>query len=257
MKKLSSKLMALIVTISLLSMNNILFSNAANLSITEVTLNVGDITTVTVFDNVNGYWVSDKPDVATVEDGVIRGLSAGDAVISFVEYGDVKNDIKVSVVDTKAIKKFDKYSVTNTPIKENDLKPGRYIIKAERGKFGTYTISQVSENIGYMQSANILTNTVTDLEDGCEIELGNCLLYSLESIKLNTSTQGSFIVGQHIPAGTYIIETDNCDIGQYILYKDASKDEISEAYNIKQDTPYSVRLYEGEYIELNGLKLVG
>lgn len=257
MKKLGSKLIALILGVFMVNANNAFVSKAANLSNTEVTLNVGDVTTVTVFDKVEGYWTSDKPDVATVENGVIRGLSAGDAIVSFVEYGDIRNDIKVSVVDTKAIKQFDTYSVTNNIVKENDLKPGKYVIKAQRGKFGTYTVSQVTENIGFMESSNIWTNAVVNLEEGYEIKLDNCLLYSLESIKLNTSSSGAFIVGQHIPAGTYVIETDNCDVGQYILYKDANKDEINEAYNIKQDTPYSIRLYEGEYIELDGLKLVG
>ena len=111
--------------------------------------------------------------------------------------------------------------------------------------------------MGYMSSADIITNNIVDLEDGSKLNVENCSVYSLESIKLNTSSSGSFIVGQHISAGTYVIETDNCDVGQYILYKDVDKNEILESYHIKQDTPYTVRLYEGEYIELNGLKLVG
>lgn len=251
------KMLTVVAIMLALGISNILSGNAVSLSSTEVTLNVGDVTTVTVFEDVDGYWISDKPDVAAVENGVIRGLSAGDAIVSFVEQGDIKNEVKVSVVDTKAIKQFNSYNIKNTPVKEDDLKPGRYVVKAERGKFGTYTIKLIDANIGYMQSGSVLTNTVVDLKENYNIELSGCLLYSLESIKLNTSSQGSFIVGQHIPAGTYIIETDNCDVGQYILYKDASKSEIVESYNIKQDTPYSVRLYEGEYIELNGLKLVG
>lgn len=257
MKKFGIKLLSLVLGFAMVNMNNTFISYGAELSNTDVTLNVGDVTTISVFGDSQGYWTSDKPDVASVENGVIRGLSAGDAVVSFIEYGDIKSDVRVSVIDSKVIKQFDNYSITNNAVKENELKPGKYVIKAERGKFGTYTISQVSENIGFMESRSIITNTIVSLEDGYNVKLDGCLLYSLESIKLNTSSSGGFVVGQHIPAGVYVIETDNCDVGQYILYTDTDKNEISESYNIKQDTPYSIRLYEGEYIELNGLKLVG
>lgn len=258
MKKLNLLNIAIKIGILLVLIMNVqlmLKAHGADLSTTDVTLNIGDITTVTVFDDVDGYWVSDKPNVATVEDGVIKGLSAGDAIISYVEYGDIRTDVKVTVVDNKVLPKFKEYIISETSKEENSLRPGKYVIVADRGKFGNYTISYTDSNMGYMSSANILTNNIVDLEDGSKLNVENCSVYSLESIKLNTSSSGSFIVGQHISAGTYVIETDNCDVGQYILYKNVDKNEILESYHIKQDTPYTVRLYDGEYIELNGLKL--
>jgi hypothetical protein len=258
-----------LITILLLIITNIMSSTvgyAYSFSSTSKVLTAGNTSRVKVTDDngneVVGTWKSKDTDIARVDnEGNVTAISAGKTKITFDDGKNFEKDIEISVKDSKREYYNNMYMVRELGDADdpytvlNAIQPGVYIVLKDGDDANVTIETDNDENIlGIKYNSAVKYNTIIKVEDGDIIRQNHCKLVSLDS-ELDTTGSGVFIVGTHVPAGDYAIETDNCKEGTVEVYSDVSYKECLLALPVEQKKPQSVSLKDGNIIVLNGAKL--
>ena len=258
-----------LITILLLIITNIVSNTvgyAYSFSSTSKVITAGDTSRIKVTDDngneVVGTWKSENTDIARVDDyGNVTAISAGKTRVTFDDGKNFEKDIEISVRGPKRDYYNNTYVVKALGDEEDTYKvldaiqPGVYVVFND-GDDANITIETGNdENIlGIKYNSDVKYNTIINVEDGDIIRQNNCKIASLDS-ELDTTGSGVFIVGTHVSAGDYIVETDNCKGGTVEVYSDVSYKDCLQALPVEQKTPKNISLHDGNVVVLNGTKL--
>lgn len=141
-----------------------------------------------------------------------------------------------------------------------DIPEGEYIICSDGGTpdknfyMGVYTSSSCSDE-SQIYGDWYQGNTIAVLEEGQFIEVSHGNIYDREKsgIKLSPFTEsGMFRAGEDIPAGDYIVKSDNSQYtGTYVVYSSLNSVApiIKESGFIEDEKITKIVLSDGEYVE--------
>lgn len=142
-----------------------------------------------------------------------------------------------------------------------DIPAGTYMLWASDLKYSGYFVYSSDANADdIIENDNFSTNTIIEVYNGEYLDLRRCDAYPLEDAKAPQKQNGSFgegfyIIGEHIPAGEYKLEsTDAKYSGYYCIYNDLRRENIDSNGNFS-DTRY-ISLSDGQYLKLNRCKIV-
>lgn len=148
-----------------------------------------------------------------------------------------------------------------------DIEPGVYILynneEDKRGKVDTvdYLLAYDDEDIDgnvvkRERSYNIPYSDLLKLSKGQQILITKGFIIPLEkSYGLELKTSGYFVVGVHIPKGTYIAEiANNKDFAQVSIYSLKNQDKLEtvrlESQSLIYDKTSEITLKDGQYISI-------
>ena len=130
------------------------------------------------------------------------------------------------------------------------------LLLSEADKGGMFIVSTDAnaENVIYYDYFH--GNSIATVKNGEYLKLSSCYAKKFSSVKsLNTSGEGMFKVGTHIPAGEYKLTTTEDDIGgMYTVSGDSRKEEVI-AWDYFKGSAY-VQVKNGQYLILNGCKII-
>lgn len=140
----------------------------------------------------------------------------------------------------------------------SDIPAGEYVVFAD-GILGIGYMEVAKDSSGELDSiianANIEGNDIITISDGQYFKLQGAYAIPFEEAELDTTKEGTFKVGTHIPAGEYkiVLDEDNAlEMGYIEAATDSSGslNSIRTNDNITGDTYITVN--DGEYLTLTG-----
>lgn len=140
----------------------------------------------------------------------------------------------------------------------SDIPAGEYVVFAD-GILGIGYMEVAKDSSGELDSiianANIEGNDIITISDGQYFKLQGAYAVPFEEAELDTTKEGTFKVGIHIPAGEYkiVLDEDNAlEMGYIEAATDSSGslNSIRTNDNITGDTYITVN--DGEYLTLTG-----
>ncbi|BCN29601.1 hypothetical protein [Anaeromicropila herbilytica] len=141
-----------------------------------------------------------------------------------------------------------------------DIPAGEYVIISSDGANAHMILSKTaSDSMGdIILDETFSNNTIATIEDGTFLTLKGAYARPIsENIELDTTKDGMYKVGLHIPAGKYtLINNGNVEGYAYVeITKDSlhNTDSILSTYTIDKDL--EVTLEEGQYIKLIGARI--
>ncbi len=240
------------------------YSLAYNISSDGEVIKAGETTKILITDDdgneVTGSWTSDNTDVARVDEhGNITGLSNGQSKITFTDNKEFEKTFIIGVESNTKEYYNELYIVAEKYDDETDIDgtiaPGVYIVMATEDDANITIESGNEENIlGIKYNSDVKYNTIISVDENDRIRQHGCKIVSLDT-ELDTTGSGVFLVGTHVPAGEYVVETDNSLDGTVEIYEDYDYADCIAALPVEQDSPQHVSLADGNVIVLNGCKL--
>lgn len=140
-----------------------------------------------------------------------------------------------------------------------DIPAGVYILFPNDADVRAYfSYSSDANGNDIIENDNFEGNSIIEIHDNEYLELSRCTAYPLDSAPTIQTTNGYFtdgfyIVGVHIPAGEYKIETTDNTSGYYCLYNDIRREDIDSNDNFENSRYISVQ--EGQYLLLSRCKV--
>ena len=244
---------------------------------------------------INGSWKSDNNKVCTVDsDGTITGVGLGTSIVHFKGDDGTTKDINVNIIRNKLKNKNVSYIVRDSEVEyteqvvqeteapiidenhitvaewdaellennsssededETIIEPGVYIVKAI-GNDARCTVESADALLGvkYNSNINVGSNAIIEVASKDKVNTYNCELLDLYE-PLNTTGSGEYIVGMHVPAGSYIVETDNSERGAVEIYTGCNKENAVYTEIVTQDSPVVINLADGQLVSLIDCKL--
>ena len=157
---------------------------------------------------------------------------------------------------------------TSTPMKVyysstykvgTDIPAGEYVLFPNESSAYFERSSDSSGNLdSIIANDNFTSNSIITVSDGEYLKLSYCHAISIsENPAVDTSGDGMFKVGIHIPAGEYKLEADS-DIGTG--YFEVSNDSLQvltsiTSNNVFQGTTY-ITVSDGQYLKLRDCKII-
>ena len=136
-----------------------------------------------------------------------------------------------------------------------DIPAGEYAIFAERGMGYMEVDSDSSGNFdSILCNDNFTYNTIVTLEEGRYLSMTSAYAVPLEEAQIDTSGNGMFKVGVHIPAGEYRIVVDE-DASMGWGYIEVATDSSHQFDSIRTNDNIEASAYisvsDGEYLTLS------
>lgn len=134
-----------------------------------------------------------------------------------------------------------------------DIPAGEYVIFSKG--FSGY-IELCSDSSGSFDSIimndNIMSNSIVTIEDGQYFNMTSCTAYSINDVpELDTTKEGMFKVGLHLPAGEYNLVADSP-----FAYMEVSSSSTGKFEHILSnevfDSNYIITVEDGQYLKLTG-----
>ena len=194
------------------------------------------------------YKSSNKTIATVTSSGRITGVSDGTCYVTATIAGAVTLKCVVSVrnlpnhtvtptptpTPTPAIPTPTPIPVVPTYMSGNyrvgiDIPSGTYVFYADSDKWSGYFCESTDANKkNIIENENFSYNDIYTITDGNYLELSRCHAIPISyNPHIDTKKTGSFIVGKHIPAGTYRLTcTSNNTRGYFCIYENTYKQKI-------------------------------
>lgn len=143
----------------------------------------------------------------------------------------------------------------------SDIPAGEYVVYCD--SFMGY-IETAKDSSGTLDSIianeNISTNSIVTISDGQYFKMTGCYAVPIdEAGSLDTSSDGMFKVGVHLPAGEYKIEVDKDSVIGF-GYVEISRDSYHVLDSIISNDNFEGSKYitvsDGQYLKLTGCRIV-
>lgn len=140
-----------------------------------------------------------------------------------------------------------------------DIPAGKYVLIPNKSGVSAYfSYSTDANGRDIIENDNFNGNSIIEIRNDEYLDLSRCTAYPIDNYPpIEPSdgyfTDGFYIVGVHIPAGEYRLETTGKYSGYYCLYNDLRRDDIDSNDNFENARYISVQ--EGQYLLLNRCKL--
>lgn len=129
-----------------------------------------------------------------------------------------------------------------------DIPSGEYVVFAKSGT-GYFCVSSDSNQNDITFNDNFEYNSIITVEDGEYLDLSRCYAVPLsDDPDVELGGSGMFLVGTHIPAGEYKIDSGN-EYGYYCIYSSSRQDHIIANDNFTGTTYVTVD--NGQYLEFS------
>lgn len=133
----------------------------------------------------------------------------------------------------------------------DDMQSGEYVLFSDYGS-GYFCVSSDSNGTDIIANDNFEYNSIITVNDGEYLELSRCYAVPLvEVTELPIDKANMFLVGTHLPAGEYCLESD--ESGYYCIYEDSRHNNIITNGNFEGQSYVSVS--DGQYLLLSRRKI--
>ena len=139
----------------------------------------------------------------------------------------------------------------------SDIPAGTYVIfRKDSDMSGYYFLTKDANGHDYIDSDGFDYNGIIYCPDGAYLELSNAYAVPIEANpEVDTSGDGCFIGGLHIPVGEYKLERIEDDMsGYYFLYTDSTHDNYISSDSF--DTSVYVNVGDGQLLQLSNSRIV-
>lgn len=201
----------------------------------------------------------------TYENGILSYSSSMMGVTTTMKLEQVNDDTSSNTVTDTNEDTRDVVSEPETPSVQTwdagmhkvgtDIPVGEYVLKANG--YGYFQIS--SDSSGELDSIvandNFTTNSIVTVQDGQYLTLNDCTAYKMgEEPTLDTTKEGMFKVGVHLPAGEYKVHSDGRGYVEVSSSSSHLLDNIVTNDNIEGDSYITVS--DGQYLKLSDAYIV-
>ena len=136
-----------------------------------------------------------------------------------------------------------------------DIPAGEYIVFASGDTSGYFAISSDANGKKIIQNDNFEYNSIITVEDGEYFKMSRAYAKKSSAVSnLDTSGEGMFKVGVHIPEGEYKLTATGDISGYYAIYDSSRQDKIIANDNFKGSA--YVHVQYGQYLTLNRCKII-
>lgn len=142
-----------------------------------------------------------------------------------------------------------------------DIPSGEYMLWATDDKYdGYFCYSTDANGKDIIKNGTFGTNSIIDVRYGEYLTLTRCYAVALADAETPEKVggaygEGFYIIGEHIPAGTYkLVATDSTYSGYYCIYNDLRREDIDS--NAIFDNSRYVELSDGQYLHLQRCKII-
>lgn len=249
MKKLAKILVTLLVIISIVPVK----VDAASLNKTNIKLSVGETYTLKASSGKVTKWSSSMSGVASVKNGKVTALNVGSTVITAkTSKGNVKCTVNVKQTSKTKYKKS-QYSVGKK------FKAGFYVLYRSsdllKASYSIYNGKELLIN-NIVSADEFEYSRIVYMAEDQTLYMENCYARKMEQSIIRTSGVGTFIVGTHIKAGTYVVESiDSEKINMCTIALDWNSDKVIEYIKIGLNSTKKIKIKDGQYITIVGCKL--
>ena len=183
------------------------------------------------------------------------GLEVGyDAARKMATVGEVKP----LTSDQTALAIYSSYDSGNYKVGV-DIPAGKYVLipnQSDASAYFSYSTDPNGNDI--IENDNFEGNSIIEIKNNEYLDLSRCTAYPIDNYPpINSSNgyyaDGFYIVGVHIPAGEYKLETTSDYNGYYCLYNDLRREDIDSNDNFENSRYISIM--EGQYLKLSRCKL--
>ncbi len=242
MKKIFSKLLVLVLIISLFVPLQYVKADIVKLNKTSISIQIGSNYTLKITGNNKATWESSDKTIATVSPkGLVTGKKIG----------------KTKITATANKKKYS-CSVTVTPIKYTegqykigaDMPNGEYVIFSDNSESGYFSLTSDANGDNIIANENFDYNSIITVNKGEYLELSRSYAVNINDIsKLDTSKSGMYKIGTFLPAGEYKLIANSGEEGYYCIYSDNRQENIVTNDNFKNSSYVTVE--NGQYLLLS------
>lgn len=131
-----------------------------------------------------------------------------------------------------------------------DIPAGEYVLISSGGGYFEICTDSSGSFDSIVANGNFDTNSIITVSDGMYLEFTRADAYAIDSSpELDTSKEGMFKIGKHIPAGEYKIHSD--DSGYVQVSSDSSQTFESIVSNDNFAGDSYITLSDGQYLTLS------
>ncbi len=135
-----------------------------------------------------------------------------------------------------------------------DIPAGEYVLFADDSGAGYFSVSADSNQSDILFNDNFEYNSIITVNDGEYLDMSRCYAVPIsENPDVDISGAGMFLVGMHIPAGEYKLDSGG-DNGYYCIYSSSRQDDIV-VNGIFEGQNY-VSVSDGQYLVLSRCSIV-
>lgn len=200
-------------------------------------------------------WSTSKKSVATVNaTGTVTAKAEGTAIIT-ATIGEEEYVCTVTVVDSTKIVP----TPTPVPITEypdglykvgTDLPTGEYVIfKAPNAENGYMRLSKDNAQNIIVKDGGFDYNTIITVEKGEYLKITDAYAVPIDKATVKNYGEGTFKVGTHIPAGSYVLSEFPSEVGTYYVLDDNRQIQYLGRVEIDGSAPVTVK--DGQYLILS------
>lgn len=138
-----------------------------------------------------------------------------------------------------------------------NMPAGEYVLfPVDSSRMAYYSVSNDSNENDIVFNEIFHTNSIATVRNGEYFLLKNCYAVPFrQALSVDTSSQGMFKIGIHLPAGTYTVAPiSSSRRGYYCIYPDSRHKDISA--NALFTEPTYVTVKDGEYLVLSNAYIV-